>query len=138
MSLEPMREARGEKGRFVPGAPGPALRHGLRSATLLDQPEMAEAFAEKVRAIETDLGSDLSTLKASAVREAARLSLIVDSLGSDLLARGVMTPKGNTRAALSAYTMAFDRLQKLMALLGLERTPKGVPALQSYIAERQS
>ena len=135
IDLEALRKVRGTDGRFLKGTLA-ALTHGLRARTLLEQPELAEAHAEKVQAIEADLGADLSTLKASAVREAARLALIVDSLGHDLLTKGVITPKGKTRAALSAYVMTLDRLTKLQTLLGLERRTKTVPDLAAYLRER--
>lgn len=133
-NLEALRDARDEKGRFMAGMPGPRLTHGLRSATLTDVPALAEAHREKTAAIVADLGGieNIATLKMSAVNEAARLSLIVDSLGDDLLVRGVLTGKGRTRAALQAYGMAFDRLQRLMSLLGLERAPARTHTLRDY------
>lgn len=130
--LDALRNVRGEKGRFVAGMPGPRLAHGLRSVTLTDVPELAASHREKVAAIEADLGRDLSTLKGAAVTEAARLMLIVDSLGDDLLARGVMTGKGRTRAALAAYGMALDRLHRLMTMLGVERVPAKAASLRDY------
>lgn len=125
---------RDEQGRFVTGGPSAALRHGLRSSTLMDVPELAAAHRELMDAIAADLGGveNLSTLKRRAVAEASRLSLIVDSLGDDLLSRGVLTGKGRTRAALQAYGMAFDRLQRLMTMLGLERVAAKVPTLRDY------
>ena len=69
------------------------------------------------------MGTDLSTLQQTAVREVARLALIVDSLGDDLLRNGVLTAKGQNRAALSAYVIALDRLDKLMS-----RDRDGAPA----------
>ena len=101
--------------------PGPRLKTGKRALTLLDVPALAEAHAEKVRAIEADLGTELSTLQQAAVREAARLALIVDSLGDDLLRNGVLTAKGKNRAALSAYVIALDRFHKLMSTVGIEQ-----------------
>lgn len=137
-ALQALREARDDKGRFVAGMPGPALKHGLRSATLADVPELAEVMRETIDAIETDLGgsANLSTLKKRAVREAARLSLIVDSLGDDLLANGVFTGKGRTRAALQAYGMALDRWHRLMSSLGFDRHAKDAPDLRAYLQER--
>ena len=74
---------------------------------------MAAAPAAMVRPIEADLGADMSTLKAAAVREAARLALVVGSLGTDLKVNGVLSVKGRNRAALSADVMTLDRLQRL-------------------------
>lgn len=132
--LQALRDARDEKGRFVAGLPGPRLVHGLRSATLADVPELAAEMEAIATAIENDLGgqAELSTLKRRAVREAARLALIVDSLGADLLTRGVFTGKGRTRAAVQVYGMALDRLHRLMTSLGLKREPAKGGTLRDY------
>ena len=124
---EALRKVRGAGGRFLAGAPGPRLTTGLRARTLVERPEIAAAHREMVTAIEADMGADVSTLKRDAVREAARLMLIVDSLGNDLLTRGVLTAKGKNRAALTAYAMTLDRLQKLMGTLGVERKSRTLP-----------
>lgn len=127
IDLSALRDGgRGADGRFVGGNVA-ALTHGLRAKSLLDVPELAEAHREAVAAIEADLGADLSTLKRGAVREAARLLLIVDSLGNDLLTRGVLTAKGKNRAALTAYVTTLTSLQKMMGTLGIERKSRTLP-----------
>jgi hypothetical protein len=133
IDLDALRKVRAPNGRFLAGVPGPRLTTGLRASTLLEQPALAEAHAEKVRAIEADLGAELSTLKRAAVTEAARLSVLVDSLGDDLMVNGVLTAKGRNRAALSAYVLTLDRLHKLMTMLGLERRSRSLPTTVSGI-----
>lgn len=136
IDLEALRRQRSADGRFLPGLPGPRLTTGLRSRTLAELPDLAAAHAEKVQAIAADLGADLSTLQHAAVTEAARLTLIVDSLGDNLLRHGVLTGKGKTRAALSAYALALDRLHRLMTLLGVERRQKATQSLDDYLEGR--
>ncbi len=131
LDFDRLRSVRAPSGQFLPGVPGPRLRHGMRASTLLDLPAMAEAHRERCEAIRADLGGDVSTLKQSAIAEAARLSLLVDSMGNDLLTQGVLTGKGRCRAALSAYVMTLDRLQRLMGLLGLERRAKPVDPIEA-------
>ena len=80
-------------------------------------------------------------MQQAAVREAARLALIMDSLGDDLLRNGVLTAKGKNRAALSAYVMALDRLHKLMTTVGIERRSRRVPTtvagIVAHLAEQE-
>lgn len=73
----------------------------------------------------------MTVLKADAVREVGRLGLVMQSLGDDLLQHGVLTGRGRTRAALSAYTAVLDRFTKLASMLGLERTAKSVSFAQA-------
>ena len=112
------------------------VRHGLRIAP--DNPLVRAAFEDCRQAIEVDLGDGLATLKAAAVREAARLTIIVDSLGENLIASGILSAKGNQRAALSAYVMTLDRLHRLMTLLGLERRAKpAAQRIEDYIGSAE-
>jgi hypothetical protein len=127
IDFDALRSVRDERGRFLAGAPGPRLKTGTRALTLLDVPALAAAHAEKAAAIAADLGVELSTLQQAAVREAARLALIVDSLGDDLLRHGVVTAKGKNRAALSAYVLVLREFDKLMSRLGIERRSRQAP-----------
>jgi hypothetical protein len=114
-----------------------ALKTGLRSAQLLNAPDIAAWHTEQVNAITADLGGDaeLSSLARGAVREAARLEVILAALGSELLAHGVLTGKGKTRAATSTYLHVLDRYVKLTGTLGLERRTKPVQSASAIIAE---
>ena len=114
-------------GRFLPGNLA-ALTHGQRSRQLLDVPALAEAHRARVEAIETDLGgaAQLSAVQLPLVSELARLQLITDSLGADVLGKGVLTGKGRTRAAVTVYLAVLDRQQRLAQLVGL-RTARAVP-----------
>jgi hypothetical protein len=134
LDLGALRDVRDARGRFVPGVPGPRLVHGRRSRTLAGVPALAEAQRERAEAIARDLGGAPTTLQATAIREAARLSLLVEALGDDLLARGVLSAKGACRAALGAYTQTLDRQNRIMTILGLERRARTVDPLDAVRA----
>ena len=121
---------RDERGRFTPELRA-NFKTGLR-ADLEDLPELAVVFKAERDRITADLGDDAPTLKAGAIREAARLGVMVDSLGHDLLLKGVLTGKGRTRAALSAYTTVLDRYIKLLDKLGIERRERKVDLAASF------
>jgi hypothetical protein len=114
-----------------------ALRHGLHSKQLLNAPDIAAWHTEQVNAITADLGGDaeLSSLARGTVREAARLEVILAALGSELLAHGVLSGKGKTRAATTTYLHVLDRYVKLTSTLGLERRTKPVQSASAIIAE---
>ena len=121
-----VRRLRG-RGRRLNGQAGVGntlrLKTGLRSAQLLEQPDIATWHREQVAAITADLGGEqeLSALKRAAVREAARLEVICAALGHNLLQHGVLTGKGKTRAATLVYLHVFDRLLRASQLLRLDR-----------------
>jgi hypothetical protein len=115
------------RGRQPNGQAGPGntlnLRHGLRSARLIDQPDIAAWHREQVQIITADLGgeAELAALKRAAVREAARLEVICAGLGDDLLYRGALTGKGKARAATLLYLQVVDRFVRLATTLGFQR-----------------
>ena len=128
------------QGRRADGTAGPgntlAMRHGLHSAALLDQPDMVVWHQEQVDAIEMDLGgaSELSVLQRASVREAARLEVILSALGRELLAGGVMTQKGAVRAATNTYLSVLDRFTRLAATIGLQRRTRPVPSAREVLS----
>lgn len=112
-------------------------KHGGRSRVVAAalMPEQAAGLAllpATIAAIESDLGGSesLSVIKRGLVTEMARLQLIVGYLGDNVGRLGPLTGKGRTRAALTAYLQAFDRLQRLAATLGLERVTKPLGTLE--------
>jgi hypothetical protein len=124
-------------GRRANGQAGPGntlnLRTGLRSALLLDQPDVAAWHREQVHAITTDLGgeAELSALQRATVREVARLEVILAALGHELLDGGVLTPKGAMRAATVVYLQVLDRFVKVAATVGLQRRAKPIDPLDA-------
>ena len=112
-------------GRWIAGCM-PRVRTGSRTDRLLEVPELALAHRERTDALVTDLGgiAGLSVSAAALVAELARLQLVTESLGADVLRHGVLTGRGRTRAAVSIYLQVLDRQQKLAQLLGLERRAK--------------
>jgi hypothetical protein len=112
-----------------------SLRTGLRSAQLLDQPDIAARHREQVEVISTDLGgaSELSALQRASVREVARLEVILAALGDELLQGGVLTGKGHMRAATTVYLQVLDRFVKVASTVGLQRQAKRVPSLAEVL-----
>lgn len=126
-------------GRLANGQAGPGntlnLRTGLRSDQLVQQPDVASWHREQVDAISTDLGGDaeLSALQRATVREVARLEVILAAPGEELLAGGVLTPKGAMRSATTIYLQVLDRFVKVAATVGLQRRTKRVPSLEEVL-----
>src|SRR4051812_4542647 len=112
-----------------------ALKTGLRSKLLLEQPDIAAWHRDEVEAITTDLGGDaeLTTLARANIREAARLEVILAALGTELLEGGVLTGKGHMRAATTVYLQVLDRFTRLSQTLGLDRKSKRVPSLAEVL-----
>ncbi|HYN06939.1 MAG TPA: hypothetical protein VES67_06085 [Vicinamibacterales bacterium] len=129
------RQANGQAGRQNTLA----LRHGLTSKQLVQQPDVAAWHQEQIAAIETDLGgpAELSSLARASVREVARLEVILGAMGDELLAHGVLTGKGKTRAATTTYLQVLDRFAKLANTLGLARQQKSLPSPAEYWAQKQ-
>ena len=69
-------------------------------------------------------------------REAARLAVLLDSLGNELLVKGVFTAKGRCSASLSAYTAVFDRFIRATDKLSLERAAKAALDIHGYVAQK--
>ena len=113
------------RGQFVRGAPGPALTHGGRSVQVrLALIDARRAELEEHRAaIFADLGGreNVSRVKADLVERYLETALIGEWLGGNLLADGVLTSKGRTRAASTLYLQVLHRLYRLTTALGLER-----------------
>ena len=124
------------QGRLANGQAGPGntlnLRAGLRSALLLEQPDIALWHCEQVEAISADLGgaSELSALQRASVREVARLEVILAALGNELLNGGVLTGIGAMRAATTAYLQVLDRFVRVAGRVGLERKARKIPSLE--------
>ena len=108
------------------------IRAGLRSALLLEQPDIALWHCEQVEAISADLGgaSELSALQRASVREVARLEVILAALGNELLDGGVLTGIGAMRAATTAYLQVLDRFVRVAGRVGLERKARKIPSLE--------
>lgn len=115
-----------------------ALRHGLRSARLLEHPDVAGWHRRQVAAITADLGgaSELSALRQAAIREVARLEVIAGALGDELLDGGVLTGKGKCRASTTVYLQVLDRLVRLSQVVGLDRKAKQLPNPADWLEGR--
>jgi hypothetical protein len=102
------------------------LIHGQRSGLVargLLLPSGASLPHEREAAVLADLG-DLSTIQRGLVRRLVHAELIAEWLEGNLIAEGVMTTKGRTRASVATYLSVVDRLSRLASVLGLERRPR--------------
>ena len=119
-------------GRFVNGNLA-AYQHGSRSrAVLQGLTHGAEASRELIahrREIEADLGDGMSRVKRDLVARYVECCAMANFLGQDVAARGVLTARGRSRAALSAYLQVLDRQHRLGASIGVERRDKHVSLL---------
>jgi hypothetical protein len=117
-------------GRFVAGNRA-AVTHGLRATKYLEQlkAEASDVLRERRETLQRDLGGELGLVKADSADAYLVTVLLTESLAQNLLAHGVLTPKGKTRAAMSAFLQVLDRQVKLATLLGLERRTKPVDPL---------
>jgi hypothetical protein len=129
----PEPERRNNKGQFIAGRPGPALKTGAYSQ-LIRSGEYAgsrELLAESREELYRDLGDDLPAVVRSMADAFIELGAVRNYLGSRLAAEGPLTAKGYTRALLTAYLNVIDRQAKLAQLLGLERRTKSVHPLDA-------
>ena len=120
-----------------------ALTHGLysqraRLALLPGQESQLAAIAEDRMELFNDLGGieHAGLLKRKAANKTLELETIADTLIANLIREGVLTAKGKSRAALSAYLSVVDRLMRLYSMLGLERRAKQVPSIEDFIKSR--
>lgn len=130
-------------GRFVRGNTD-ALKHGafsqqVRDALTPEQADVLAALAEKRAEIERDLGGseNLSVLARDLAGRYLELCTIADYLGGRLVTQGPLTPKGNQRAALTAYLGVVDRLQRLALALGIERRAKPIQSVADIMREHR-
>lgn len=137
LDIEALREADGNRdarGRFTPGHLV-GLKHGLRVSP--DHHAIVALHAERVEALATDRGGwpALSVTERSLVGELARLQIITDSLGADLIAEGVITAKGRIKSKCTLYLQVLAAQQRLAERLGLERraAPTGPAHLREYL-----
>jgi hypothetical protein len=116
-----------------------AMRTGIhselvRKGLLPEQQEAVQAMHERRAAIVSDLGDDLSQVKQDVLQRYLEASLIADYLFDNIQHLGVLTGKGRTRAACSAYLQVLDRQVRLGQMLGFERKAKQVPNPADWLA----
>jgi hypothetical protein len=136
----PFEELR-KKGRMPDGTAGIGnlwrLKDGTRSRQLADgqiEPLDGRTVVARERAYLADLGTELSQVALGVLRRHVRQEVIAEYLEANILAEGVTTGKGKTRAIVSLYLQVCDRLHRSAALLGLHRRPRQLPSPLDYIA----
>lgn len=122
-------------GRWLPGA-FPRLANGRRSPRLWAQSELAGLLAEREASLVSDYGGpeSLSTAERSLVLELARLELLTEAAGDQLVQSGLHTSKGRVRAAASLWLQLLDRQSRLAGQLGLQRRARPAASLATWAA----
>ena len=127
---------RDPQGRFLNGNQA-AYQHGARSRAVLrgltQGAEASVALIAHRREIEADLGDAVSRIKSDLVARYVECCAMANFLGHDVAARGALTARGRSRAALNAYLSLLDRQHRLGTSIGLERHEKPVSLLAELI-----
>jgi hypothetical protein len=134
---------RDARGRFT-GGNSFALVHGGRSrqvaaGQLPEQVDALAVLADREAAIVNELGGPeaISQIRRDLVTRYLETSTIADYLAANILANGVLTTKGRTRAAVTVYLQVIDRLHRLGVSIGLERRPKPAQSLADVLAQHE-
>lgn len=128
-----------QSGRWLPGA-FPRLASGRRSPRLWAQSELAGLLAERDAALVADYGGPegLSTAERSLVLELARLELLTEAAGDQLVQSGLHTSKGRVRSAASLWLSLLDRQARLAGQLGLQRRARPARTLADWAADSRA
>ena len=125
-------------GRFQRGNVA-AFQHGGFSRQVLDGltqgDEASEALAQHRQEIEADAGANASRIKHDLIARYVEIVALGNFLAHDLVARGALTARGRSRAALSAYLTVLDRQHRLAVSIGLERRERPVSLLDELAGE---
>lgn len=116
-----------------------ALRHGLRSERYKARRriEAGLALAAHRTQIESDHGgaTDLARVRRDLIDTFTEVTLFKNDLAAKLEG-GVVTGKGNTARALTAYLALVNQQVRLAAQLGMERKERRVPSVVEYWSEK--
>ena len=133
---------RDPNGRFAAGNVA-AMVHGgrsrqVRTAALPIQADVRATLASKRAAIASDLGGEgnLTQLQQDLINRYVETDAVADYLAGTLVTAGALTPRGRSRAALTAYLQVLDRQHRLAVALGLERRAKAVATPHEYWQQR--
>ena len=128
-------------GRFAP-ANVAAMVHGgrsrqVRTAALPTQADVRATLAAKRAAIASDLGGEgnLTQLQRDLIDRYVEVDTVADYLAGTLVATGALTPRGRSRAALTAYLQVLDRQHRLASALGLRRQAKDLDLARAFQVE---
>lgn len=119
-------------GQFVEGNKA-AVKHGLTPRGGLTK--LDGELAERRAAVVADLGGEdaLSTIAESTIHRYVVADALLSWMEGNLLAEGVITPKGKRRAMHNAYLAQLDRVVKLANMLGLDRKARSAPTLHEVM-----
>lgn len=120
-----------------------AFTHGLKShraqlALMKGQEHLREAFLEHRRELHEHVGGDAAgVLKLDMADRYARLCVLEQTLEADIVEKGLFSKNGKPRQTVAMYLQIVDRLNKLAALIGVERVAKPVPSISEYLKQRE-
>lgn len=141
----PLYPDRWADGKLRAGHPGPAFKHGARSVLLEAgrlpaQADARAALQARETGIVTDLGGvdAVSAIAAGQVQRHVKLELVEGTLWDNLLAHGMLTGKGKSRAAALLWLQVVDRIQKSAAVLGLERRATNVQSFPELLDDLEA
>lgn len=88
----------------------------------------------------SDLGGpeQLTALKRELAAQGKTCRVIMDLITRELVRKGVVTPRGRVRSAVTAYMGVLDRFLKVCDRLGLEREARQLPSLATYLARKDA
>jgi hypothetical protein len=110
-----------------------AMKTGEHSTRVWNDAEVSAWVRERVEQLRGDVGPTAGHVKHSLLETFARLELIEAAMWDNLTQHGMLTGKGRTRAALSAFAATADRKARLAGLIGLDRVARKVPTVQDYM-----
>lgn len=109
---------RDAQGRFVPGQPGPALRHGLRSE-LVASGAMTEGGTEAMEDETRRIASgDHRAIDLGLAELMSKWLAIARFLGDKLQVEGPTTRTGRTKGAFKAFDTATNQVGRISERLG--------------------
>jgi hypothetical protein len=117
---------------LVHGALSKALRVGVPDKRSV----FGKLHASLVQGYRKHLGDNLSLPQEKLCDQAARLNLLT-AIAWGELHKGGMFKQGGISAAFETFIKASRDEREVLRLLGLERRPKEVPDLQTYLRQKQ-
>jgi hypothetical protein len=115
-----------------------ARKHGADSGAVKrgQLPEDLRVTIDEFRSgLITDQGGaeELTTLQAGYITRLTDLEVCSRLLQADLVARGLITPKGRVRSSYDRLLATFVCWDRFAQRLGFERRARPIPSLQEYL-----
>jgi len=117
------------------------LGHGGRSASLLRDPldlrtRVGKAYQLQRAAFRAHVGGEPSLPQEKLIDQAARLGLLADISWGALARAGTVLRGNGLHPAFEAFLKATRDQRAVLVLLGIQRQPREVPDLKTYLEQR--